>query len=66
MVSRRGEEQVMIKLSEEELARRAGLSRETVSRQLSKISQEGLVRVTAAGLVIKSLRRLEEQLGDGL
>lgn len=56
----------LLSLHEEELANRAGMSRETVSRELAKIKGQRLVGVNRTGFHIKSLEKLEEELGAGL
>lgn len=55
-----------IKLSESELAKRAGLSRETVSRQLTKVSKRHSVSISRDGFMIKDLAALENTLGSNL
>jgi len=56
----------LIAIHENELARRAGLSRETVSRELHKIQNLHLVEVNHRGLVIKDVKGVEKELGSGL
>lgn len=56
----------LIALSEAELAKRAGLSRETVSRELTKLRGTNLVVVNRQGLVIRNLSDLEQELGNDL
>ena len=53
-------------LNESELAARAGLTRETVSREIRKIKREGRLTVTHNGITIKSLEQLEKMLADSL
>lgn len=57
---------LLITLHEEELAARAGLSRETVSRELAKIRDLGLLDVSRHGIRLKSIDKLEAELGDNL
>jgi CRP-like cAMP-binding protein len=57
---------VFIDIRENELARRSGLSRETVSRELQKIKKNKLIDMNHSGLTIKHLDKLEEELGEGL
>jgi CRP-like cAMP-binding protein len=52
----------LISISEGDLAGRAGLSRETVSREINKLSQEGLVNVSHSGILISDLKSLESKL----
>lgn len=57
---------ILISLHEEELANRAGLTRETVSRELIKLKKLGLVEVDRHHIRITNLAALEELLGDHL
>lgn len=57
---------LIIPISEEELAKRAGLSRETVSRELGKIKKMDLASVSRKGFSIKDLSKLEKELGSNL
>lgn len=56
----------MVSIHEEELARRAGLSRETVNRELGKLKREKLITVSHKNLVITNLAQLEESMGDAV
>jgi CRP-like cAMP-binding protein len=56
----------LIRISESELAKRAGLSRETVSRQLAVISKQGVVKANRQGITITNLEHLEQELGANL
>ena len=56
----------LVLISEEELARRAGLTRETISRELGKIKKMDLASVSRKGFSIKNLEKIEEQLGSNL
>lgn len=56
----------LVDLHEDELANRAGLSRETVSRELKKIKSLNLIEVSRAGIAVKDLEKLEQELGLGL
>ena len=56
----------LIPINEGELAKRAGLSRETVSRQLVKIRGKDSVKASSRGIVVKDLRYLEKELGANL
>jgi CRP-like cAMP-binding protein len=51
-----------IAINESELAARAGLSRETVSREMQKLSRNGLVHVSHSGILIERLDELERKL----
>ena len=48
-------------IHEKELGARAGLSRETVSREINKLKKDGLLRLEKQGIVIKDLKALEER-----
>jgi len=50
-------------ITEVDLAARAGMSRETVSREMRRIKTAGLATVDSKGIVIKDLALLEEKAG---
>ncbi len=52
-----------IPITETELAKYTGLTRETVSRQFSKIKQSYDVEVTRKGIITKSLPEIKNKLG---
>jgi CRP-like cAMP-binding protein len=52
--------------TETDLGARAGLSRETVSREIVKMKTEGLIGINHKQLFIPDLARLETQLGHDL
>lgn len=56
----------LISISEGDLASRAGLSRETVSREMQKIIRDKLVNVSHSGILVKSITELENRLGTEL
>lgn len=53
-----------LKLHEHEIASRAGMSRETASRQMKKLKLKGLVRVTRSSIVVLNLFSLRNELGS--
>lgn len=53
-------------MHEDELARRSGLSRETVNRELGKLKARKLLEVDHRQLIVKDLGSLEQELGSGL
>lgn len=55
-----------VPLNEGELAKRSGLARETVSRAMQSLKVEGLVTVSAIGITVPNIVRLEGELGVGL
>lgn len=61
---RRPDGSFLVNIHEEELARRAGLSRETVNRELSKLKRDKLLKVSHKQLLIQDVALLEQALGD--
>lgn len=55
-----------LNISEKDLGARAGLSRETVSRELKKLKAEGLITVGHKELRVSSIERLQEKLARAL
>jgi len=53
----------VLNINEIDLAARAGLSRETVSREMQSLKQAGLVSVTDSRIVVNDLKTLEKQIG---
>lgn len=53
-------------INEEELARRSGMTRETINRELSALKRQELIAVDHGHIVITSLARLEATLGERL
>jgi len=53
----------MLNINEIDLGARAGLSRETVNREMHKLKQDGLIEVRAKSIVIKDVGLLEQKLG---
>ena len=53
----------MLDVRESELARSAGLSRETVSRELQKLKDNGELHVESKKLVVRDMASLEQALG---
>ena len=56
----------ILTMHEDELARRSGLSRETINRQLAKLKIMKLLDITHKEFIIKDLKQLEKELGSGL
>jgi len=56
----------IIDIHEDELARRSGMSRETVNRELADLKHQHLVSVSHQQLTIRDLGQLERLLGEGL
>lgn len=52
----------LLNISEKELGARAGLSRETVSREIHKLKTEKLIDHASKGILIKNLELLESNL----
>ena len=55
-----------IKINEAEIGARAGLARETVSREMKVLKQKKLISVDRLGIILKDLDLLERQLGPDL
>lgn len=51
-----------IAINEGDLAGRAGLSRETVSREIKKIGRDGFIKVSRKGILISDVKLLEMSL----
>lgn len=49
-------------LNESSLAKRVGLSRETVNRNLKELKQQGIVRSGSSGIIVTNLEHLDDQL----
>ncbi|HEY5695487.1 MAG TPA: Crp/Fnr family transcriptional regulator [Candidatus Saccharimonadales bacterium] len=56
----------LVPLTENDLARRSGLSRETISRAMNKLKTEGYVAVQPTGIVVFDIANLEDLLGSDL
>jgi len=57
---------ILLTANEQDLAARSGLSRETISREMSKLKNDGLVAIGAAGITIANLEHLEATLGNAV
>lgn len=53
---------INLKLTQKELASQSGIARETVSRELQKLKQKGLISFQRSIFTIKNLQKLEEEL----
>lgn len=56
----------LINVNESEIGKRAGLSRETVSREIKELKNAGLIGVSRQGIVLADLDELEKKLGSDL
>lgn len=56
----------LIKINEKEIGSRAGLARETVSREVHKLEVLNIISVSHEGILIRSIDRLEEILDVNL
>ncbi len=56
---------VPLPLTQQEIAARIGTVRELVSRNLSRLQAEGIVRLEGRTLIVHDLKRLEEEAQDG-
>jgi CRP-like cAMP-binding protein len=62
---RKANDSIVSSLSETDLAMRAGLTRETVSREMKRLKEKGLVEVRRNEIMVPDLAKLEEELaGD--
>jgi CRP-like cAMP-binding protein len=57
---------ITIAVSENDLAKRSGLTRETISRTMKQLKQAGCVRVHHHGIEIPDLAKLEDTIGLAL
>jgi len=64
--TKQGSGSFALKVHEDELARRSGLTRETVNRELMELKNRGLLAVERKQLVITDLAKLEQELGEDL
>ncbi len=64
--SRRKDNSYLLDISENELGARAGLSRETVSREISQLKKLDLISISRKGIVIKNIKALQDRLGSNL
>lgn len=55
--------QTNLALTETDITKRSGLSRETVSRTMSELKESGLVQIQGRAIVIRDINRLESVLG---
>lgn len=53
---------IHIEMSENDIAQRSGLSRETVNRSLRSLKSDGVVKVTQGGIQIKDTSSIEDSL----
>ncbi len=56
----------ILEMSEGEIAARSGLTRETVSRELHKLQKKGIIAIGHKNIDVKSINRLEKELGGSL
>jgi CRP/FNR family cyclic AMP-dependent transcriptional regulator len=56
----------VLAVQESDLARNAGVSRETVSRELQKLKAAGIVTTSRKQIIIPDLKRLETEMGVGV
>ena len=55
---------IFIALSENDLARHAGMARETVNRNIQSIKADGLVEITRLGITVKDVSAIEKLLAS--
>lgn len=59
-----GDDSYTILITEKDIGARAGLSRETVSREMSKLKKAGLVEIRTKDILVKNMLALEKKLGQ--
>lgn len=57
---------ILIKINESELGARAGLARETVSREIKDLKKVGLIKLVRHGIIVKNIDILKTKLGSDL
>lgn len=57
---------IEIKISEKDLAAQSGMTRETVSREMRILKEKNLVTFNKNSLIINNLKKLEDELVDGI
>ena len=55
-----------LNINEKDLSARAGLSRETVSREMHKLKEATLLTISSKGIVINDITALETKLGQAI
>lgn len=61
----RSDGSIYVQLNESDIAKHAGLARETVSRHMQALKVEGLLEVVSRGIVLRDIRALESLLEEG-
>ncbi len=61
-----GDKEIEVTVSEKELAAQAGMTRETVSREMKILKEKGILLFSRNTLVIPDLKKLEAELSDGV
>jgi CRP/FNR family transcriptional regulator len=56
----------ILNMHEDDLANQAGLSRETVNRELAKLKKDDLISVDHKHIIVTDLSRLQQKLGTSL
>ena len=54
----------IVSIHEDELAKRTGLSRETVNRELAVLKKLKIIAVTHSALIIKNIKKLKQKLNN--
>ena len=57
---------IQVGINESDLGGRAGLSRETVNREMHKLKAEGLIDTSHRHIIVPNLTKLEESLGKDI
>jgi CRP-like cAMP-binding protein len=53
-----------LSISESDLASRAGLARETVSREMKHLKEKGIAEISGTLIIVKNIEELKKQLGQ--
>jgi CRP-like cAMP-binding protein len=62
----KGQESIMIEISEKDLAAQSGMTRETVSREMKSLKDKNLIVSDEHHFMIKDIKKLELELIDGV
>ncbi len=62
----KGEDTIKITIPEKDIAAQSGMTRETVSREMKKLKDKGLIRFEENTFIITDLKKLEIELSDNV
>lgn len=55
---------ISCKVTEKDLASQAGMTRETISREIKNLKERGLIKLSGGKLIIPDISKLEEELSE--